>query len=392
MPAAPQKIAVFTGTRAEYGLLKPLLAELRARSEFALQLIVSGAHLSAAHGNTWQEIEADGLPVSAKVDMGLSTDDPRAITDALGRGVQGFGAVLADLQPDALVLVGDRYEVLGMAGAALIANVPIIHIHGGEVTEGAIDDAIRHAVSKMARFHFVAAEPFRRRLLQMGEAADTVWTVGSLGLDNIATLDPIPLDVICADLGLICARPVFLLTFHPVTAMGQAGLDELTALLAALNEVEATVIVTGTNVDAGNQAVHDHLSAFVAAQPEQRVMVPSLGMRRYLSAMQQADLVIGNSSSGLLEAPALGTPTVNVGNRQSGRPMAPSVLSVAGERTAIARAIAEALSADHQTLSAACETPYGMAGTANRILDLLVDIDFAAIGPKQFVDQVSADD
>ncbi len=391
MTGAPKKIAVFTGTRAEYGLLKPLLSGLQERSEFDLQLIVSGAHLSADHGNTWQEIEADGFAICVKVDMDLDGDDPRSITRALGKGVQGFADALADLKPDALVLVGDRYELLGMASAALIANIAIIHVHGGEVTEGAIDDAIRHAVSKMARLHFVAAEPFRQRLLQMGEAADTVWTVGSLGLDNISALDPVPLDTICADLGVKADGPIFLLTFHPVTALGQAGLDELTALLGAIDSFDASVIVTGTNADTGNQAVHDQLSAFIAAKQDRRALVQSLGMRRYLSAVQQADLVLGNSSSGLLEAPALGTPTVNVGHRQSGRPLAPSVLSVEGDCDAIKDAIAQALSQDHQALSTACDTPYGTPGAAGRILDVLADIDFASIGPKQFVDRVVTD-
>ncbi len=379
-----RKIAVFTGTRAEYGLLFWLMKAINKNPALELQIIVSGAHLSPQFGETWKQIEEDGFTIAAKVDLQLTGDTPLAITHALARGVAGCGEALAQLNPDILVVLGDRYEALAAAQAAMIARIPIAHIHGGESTEGAIDEAIRHAITKMAHLHFVAAEVFRTRVIQLGETPEHVWVVGAAGLDNIAALPVIPKEELEKIVGLTLAPPLFLLTYHPETLHHADPMDSLTHVLAALNEQNGTIVITGTNADTGGTEIRRALQAFAAQQPANVAYVENLGASRYLSLMRCADVVIGNSSSGLLEAPAIGTPSINIGDRQRGRPLAPSVITCAHDKEALRAALSQALADTHKKIAAKRQTPYGTAGAAERMAKILASLPLDNILRKRF--------
>ena len=366
-----RRIAIFTSTRAEYGLLRPLMCETANRPGLTLQVIVSGTHLSPLHGMTRREIEADGFAIDATVEMLLSGDSAVATSKAAALAMIGTAEALDRLRPDVLVLLGDRYELLAAAQAAVLARVPIAHVHGGETTEGAIDELIRHAVSKLAHLHFPAAEPYAQRLRQMGESREHVWTVGALALDNIAALDPVPREELEQHLGLKLKSPSFLVTYHPVTTLEDSGLRAMQSLLTALDECDATVVVTGTNADPGASAIRQVLEHFAAQHPGRVALVESLGARRYLSLMSQVDAVVGNSSSGLLEAPAMGVATVDIGSRQQGRLRAPSVIHCNEDVDCIRAALTLSRTKEWRELVACCDTPYGKPGAARRIVDVL---------------------
>lgn len=378
-----RRVAVVTGSRAEFGLLRFLLEDLRDDARAELALVVTGAHLSADHGATVSEIRAVGLPIAAEVPLGLQDDSPVGIAASTGAGVAGIARALDDLRPDVLVLLGDRYEVLAAAEAALLLRVPVAHIHGGETTEGAVDEAIRHAVTKMSHLHFVAAEDYRRRVVQLGEDPERVWTVGALGLDCIDRLAPLDDEGLRTLLGgWDPGKRPLLLTYHPAT-LGDA--DPAAAADAVLTALDAfpdrRVIATEANADAGGRAINAALRRWAAGQPERVRVVASLGQRGYLTAMRRAGAVVGNSSSGLLEGPALGVPTVNVGDRQRGRLRAPSVLDVAEDAAAVRDGIARALAGRW-----APETPYGTPGASDRILEVLLTHPLNSLLRKSFHD------
>lgn len=381
-----RRIAFFTSTRAEYGLLRPMMAEVASRPELTLQVIASGTHLSQAHGETWREIAADGFSIDARVDMQLGADDVGSVAASAALALSGTAQALARLMPDVLVLLGDRYELLAAAQAAVLARIPIAHVHGGEVTEGAIDESIRHAVTKLAHWHFAAAEPYAERIRQMGEASDRVWNVGALAMDNIAALDPVPRDQLEAFLRLPLRAPTFLVTYHPVTLEADGGLAAMQSLLTALKDFAGSVVITGVNADPGAGAIRAALQMFAGANPDRVVLVESLGARRYLSLMHQVDAVVGNSSSGLLEAPAVGVPTVDIGARQQGRLRAPSVLHCSEGAAEIRRTLEQALSPAHRAISARRDTPYGRPGAARRIVDILQTVEAGSLA-KPFVDR-----
>jgi len=366
-----RKVCVVTATRAEYGLLYWLLCALRDDPQLELQLVVTGAHLSKAHGMTVKGIEADGFVIAERLSILLQDDSPQGVTKSLGLATLGFADAFARLAPDVLVLLGDRYEMLGAAQAAMIGRIPIAHIHGGETTEGVIDEAIRHSITKMSHLHFVAADAFRHRVVQLGEDPGRVWVVGAVGLDNIARLPLIERGALELQLGLPLASPVLLLTYHPVTLREQDPGSAMQTLLEVADEQGGTLIITGVNADTGGSAMRQVAERFAAARPGKVLLVESLGSLRYLSALKHADVVVGNSSSGLLEAPALGTPTVDIGERQQGRPRAPSVVHCAAQAPDILAAIQRALSPEHRAISARCETPYGTPGAAGRIWAVL---------------------
>lgn len=387
-----RRIAFFTSTRAEYGLLRPLMAEVAARPDLALQVVASGTHLSEAHGATWREIVADGFPIDARVVMTISAaDDAEGVASSAAQVLSGVAETLVRLKPDVLVLLGDRYELLAAAQAAVLARTPIAHIHGGEATEGAIDECIRHAVTKLSHWHFAAAEPYAERIRQMGEASALVWNVGAPAMDNIAALDPVPKEALESFLGLTLRAPAFLVTYHPVTLEDDGGLAAMQSLLAALDTCAGSVVITGTNADPGANAIRASLKVFRDERPDRVVLVESMGARRYLSLMRHVDAVVGNSSSGLLEAPAIGIPTVDIGPRQQGRLRAPSVVHCGESAAEIRQALETALSADHRAIAARRESPYGRPGAARRIVDLLAAVDLTARS-KPFVDRRCAAD
>ena len=359
---------------------------LRAVPGVRLQVVVTGAHLAPEMGETWREIEAAGIGIDARVEMLVSGDTPTAVAKSLGLGTIGFADALARLAPDLLVLLGDRYEILAAAQTAMVLRIPIAHIHGGETTEGAIDEAIRHAITKMAHLHFVAAEPFRRRVIAMGEAPERVFTVGALGLDGIAKVDPMDEADLAGALGLELERPFLLVTYHPAT-LAENACAGAEALLAALESLsEGTVLFTGVNADADGRRIDRLIRDFVARDEDRRAYRASLGQRLYLNAMRHADVVVGNSSSGIIEAPSLGVPTVNLGARQEGRPRAPSVIDCAQTPQAIGAAIRRALDPAFKARAARRESPYGEPGASDRIARILADAPLDGLLMKRFHD------
>ncbi len=384
MSTNPRRVMVVTGSRAEYGLLYRLLCEIEASSRLDLQLIVTGSHLSERHGRTVTEIERDGLPIAGAVDMGLDGDRPADLTRSMGRALIGFADVLAHLQPDVMVVLGDRYEVFAAAEAAMLARVPIAHIHGGEASEGQIDEAIRHALTKMAHYHFVAADPYRARVIQMGEQPDRVFNVGAPGLDAIVEAEGMSFDAAMASAGFNPKRPLFLVTYHPVTLQGCAA-DDARALLTALEGFpEASIIFTGTNADTDGDEITHLIDTYVDSHAPRVMQISSFGRERYVSALRGADVVIGNSSSGIIEAPAVGTPTVNIGARQQGRLRAPSIIDCDTSPQAIGEAIEKSLDAEFQNMAKACDTPYGRGGASKEIARLLETLPLDNVLMKKF--------
>lgn len=360
-----------TATRAEYGLLYWLLRALQDDPGVMLQVVVTGTHLSPQFGRTVDRIEADGFPIAERIPMLQQDDGPQGVTQSLALATLGFAAAWARLQPELVVVLGDRYEMLAAAQSAMVARIPLAHIHGGEATEGLIDEAIRHAITKMSHLHFVAAEPFRQRVIQLGEAPRRVWVVGATGLDNIARLALTDRTALEKDLNFSLASPCLLATYHPVTLLDEDPALAMGALFDAIDDVGARVVLTGVNADTGSSALRHAAERFAAQHPGRVLLADTLGVQRYLSVMRCADAVVGNSSSGLIEAPAMGVPTVDVGPRQQGRPRAPSVLHCDTTRDAIRQAIQQALQPSHRELAAKRESPYGTPGAAERIAAVL---------------------
>ncbi|SHF80947.1 UDP-N-acetylglucosamine 2-epimerase (non-hydrolysing) [Modicisalibacter ilicicola DSM 19980] len=367
-----RRIAVFTGTRAEYGLLYWLMKDIQAHPTLELQVIAAAMHLSPEFGHTWQAIVDDGFPVDAKVEMLLSSDSRVGIAKSMGLGTIGLADALDRLAPDTLVILGDRFEALSAAQTALVMNIPIVHLHGGELTEGAYDDAIRHAITKMASLHGVAAEPYRQRVIQMGERPERVLNIGALGLDHLTRSPRMSRQALAKSLDFSLHAPYLLVTYHPVTLAEEAPVESFQALLAALDRwPDHQVILTYPNADNGGRAIIPFLEAYAAQQPERTLAIPSLGFQRYFSAVAEAAAVVGNSSSGLIEVPSFGVPTVNIGQRQSGRLAANSVLHCTADVEAIHAALQQALSADFQTACRHIHNPYGQGQAAEKIVEAL---------------------
>ncbi len=386
MTASRRRIAVVTGSRADYGLLRGILRELRGMDDVDLQVIVCGMHLLPKFGETWRVIEADGFPIAAKIDLELDDDRAETVARGTGVGVIGFSKTLTALAPDLLVMLGDRFEILSAAVAATLLNIPIAHIHGGEVTSGAFDDAIRHAITKMACLHFVAAEPYRRRVIQMGENPEFVFNVGAPGLDEAANAPALDQPALFQALGIGGPSRFLLVTLHPTTARPEADAATVSALLGALASIEdRTIIFTGVNADPGHRAIDDAIRAFVAARSGRAHLFASLGSERYWAALRLADAVVGNSSSGIAEAPAVGTPSVNIGERQLGRLRASSIIDCRAEQASILAALQCILEGRFHP-DASREPPYGRGGASKRIAAIVRRIDLKRAFPKYFHD------
>ncbi|MFJ5565441.1 UDP-N-acetylglucosamine 2-epimerase [Lysinibacillus xylanilyticus] len=311
-----RKICIVTGTRAEYGLLSNLAKQLQKDKEFDLQMIVTGMHLSPDFGSTYKEIENDGFLIDEKIEILLSADSPTGIVKSIGLATISFTDALNRLQPDLIIILGDRFEMLAVAQTALIMQIPIAHIHGGECTFGAYDDAIRHSITKMATWHFTSTESHRKRVIQLGESPERVYNVGALGIENIANLNLLTRHELFQKLQLDEQRPMFLITYHPETNGHINGIYEL--LKALENYPDINLVFTKSNADNGGRMINESIQQFVLNHSNAKIF-DSLGQLKYLSAVKNADVVIGNSSSGLIEVPYLETPTVNCGNRQEGR-------------------------------------------------------------------------
>lgn len=381
-----RKICVVTGTRAEYGLLFWLMKEIQQDPDLELQIIATGMHLSPEFGLTWKQIEKDGFFISEKVEMLLSSDTPSGIAKSTGLGIIGFADAFARLCPDILVLLGDRFETIAAAIAAHISRIPIAHIHGGETTEGAIDEAFRHAVTKMAQLHFVAAEPYRKRVIQMGEMPERVFLVGSPGLDHLEHLDFLNREELEKDLELSLDSPLFLVTYHPVTLEGDPSIP-FNELLKALDAFpEAKIVFTFPNADTEGRVLIKMIEEFVSKNTHRAKAFSSLGQQRYLSLMKICDVVIGNSSSGLTEAPSFGVPTVNIGNRQKGRLRTNSIIDCPEKRGDIERSIRKAISLDFKFLALRSKDSYQYNNSSQKIQKILKHIPIKTLLGKSFFD------
>lgn len=375
-------IAVFTGTRAEYGLLYWLMKDIAADPDLELRLIVSGTHLSPEFGLTYQQIEQDGFRIDERVEMVLSSNTSVGVVKSMGVALLGFADALARQQPDTLVILGDRYEALAAAQAAMLQRIPVAHLHGGEITEGAYDDAIRHAITKLSFLHFTAAEPYRQRVIQLGEAPERVFNVGAIGLDHIAKTPLLSLAELQESLGFILHSPFMVVTYHPVTLADEPAEESFMALLSALDEFpDYQVIMTYPNADDGGRAIIPLIEKYAANYPGRVLAIPSLGYKRYLSAVRHSIAVVGNSSSGIIEVPSLGVSTINIGQRQQGRLAAESVLHCEANTCAIVRCIKKALLPVNKN---AFTNPYGAGDASSQIVTRLKTSTTHAI--KQFHD------
>jgi GDP/UDP-N,N'-diacetylbacillosamine 2-epimerase (hydrolysing) len=379
-------VCVVTGTRADYGLLRWVMEGIRQSPDLHLQVIATGMHLSPEFGLTYREIEKDGFAIDRKVEMLLSSDTPAGVTKSMGLGLIGFGEAIEQLKPDLMLLLGDRFEIFAAAAAAMVARVPLAHLHGGETTEGAIDEAIRHSITKMSHLHFVAAEEYRRRVVQLGEAPERVFLVGGLGIDNIKRLDLLDRAALEASLDFKLGPKNLLVTFHPVTLEKSTAGAQMTELLAALDALEDThLIFTMPNADTDGRILIAMIEQFVATHPNARVYT-SLGQMRYLSCISQVDGVVGNSSSGLIEVPSFRKGTVNIGDRQRGRLKAGSVIDCAPDRQSIADALRTLYSAEFQSGLAMVRNPYGEGGASDKVVRVLQEYPLDQLLKKPFYD------
>lgn len=385
--SAPRKICVVTGSRAEYGLLFWLMKEIQADPDLELQLLVTGMHLSPEFGLTWQQIVADGFSIARKVEMLLSSDTPIGISKAMGLGLIGFADALDDIRPDIVVVLGDRFEIFAAAQAAMNQRIPIAHIHGGELSEGAVDDAIRHAISKMAHLHFTSTETYRRRVIQLGEQPERVFDVGAPGLDNVFRLPLLDKVALEQAIGFRFGNRNLLVTFHPVTLENATAGEQFEQLLAALDDFTDThIIFTHPNADAGGRVIAELIENYRRRYSERVASFVSLGAIRYLSALRQVDAVVGNSSSGILEAPTFKIATVNIGDRQRGRLCADSVIQCLPTEAAIRQALAAVFSDDFSARLKQVVNPYGEGGASLKIKEILKRTPLEGLLKKHFYD------
>jgi len=381
-----RKICVVTGTRAEYGLLRWLMKDIKDEEGLSLVVIATGSHLSPEFDLTYREIESDGFEISRKIEMLVSSDSPVGIAKSMGLGMIGFADSFAELRPDVLVVIGDRFEIFAAVAAALVARIPVAHIHGGESTEGAFDEALRHSITKMSHLHFVAAGEYRRRVIQLGEHPDRVFLVGGLGVDAIKRISFLKKEELEASMDFNFGSKNLLVTFHPVTLESESSSKQFGELLEALEElIDTAVIFTMPNADTGGDEITRMIKSFVEKHDFAKSFV-SLGQLRYLSCLQYVDGVVGNSSSGLLEAPSMGVGTINIGERQRGRLKASSVIDCLPEKLSIDHAIKKLYSDDFRNLVRSQVAPYGTGGASRRILETLHHYDLSGLVIKPFYD------
>ena len=379
-----RKVCIVTGTRAEYGILRWLMEDIRETPGLELQVIATGMHLSPEFGLTYREIENDGFSIDRKVEMLLSSDTPSGLAKSMGLGLISFGDALQQLQPDIMLVLGDRIELFSAVAAAMVARIPVAHLHGGESTEGAFDEAIRHSITKMSHLHFVAAEEYRKRVIQLGEHPDRVFLVGGLGIDNIKKLDLLDRLELEASLKFKLGLKNLLITFHPVTLENESSAMQMKELLGALETLEDThLIFTMPNADTHGRVLIEMIDQFVAKHPNARSYA-SLGQLKYLSCVRHVDGVVGNSSSGLLEVPSFAKGTINIGDRQRGRLKTKSVIDCDPEQKSIAAALRKLYSKEFLLELETVQNPYGEGGASKKIVKILQDHPLESILKKPF--------
>lgn len=380
-----KKICIVTATRAEYGLLKPLMHKLQESDRFELQVVVTGAHLSPEFGLTYRLIEADGFRIDEKVEMLLSSDTPTGIVKSMGVVQMGFADLFNRFTPDAVVLLGDRYEMLAIAASATIFTIPIIHLHGGEITEGAYDDSIRHAISKLSAVHFTSTEEYRQRLIQMGENPTKVHNVGAIGLDNIIDLPLLTQEELEENLGIKLKKYNFQVTFHPETLSDMSSEEQFEILLQAIRQQDDSYFIfTKANADTNGRIINQMIDQFVNENSAIASAYTSLGSLRFLSAVKICDAIVGNSSSGIIEAPSLGTATINIGDRQRGRTQASSILNCNVELNDIIRCFKTVKDSVFKKSVLDIRNPYGQGGTSDKIVQILSELEWDNLKIKKF--------
>lgn len=366
------KICVATGTRAEYGLLKPLMSAILKEPLWQLQLLVTGTHLSPEFGLTYLQIEKDGFSIDAKVEMLLSSDTSSAIVKSMGLGMAGYAEAFNKLRPDLLIVLGDRFEMLSVSAAALIFKVPIAHIHGGELTEGAYDDSIRHAITKMSQLHFVSTEEYKQRVIQLGEQPEFVHNVGAIGIDNLEQLQLLTKPELEKDLEIMFDEKNYLVTFHPATlALVSAG-EQFSELLKAIDGQEKSFFIfTKANSDTDGRVINEMIDEYVASHRHKSTAFASMGQLRYLSVMKIATAVVGNSSSGIIEAPSFNTPTINIGERQKGRIQADTIINCDANVQSISEAFKKIGNPSFLMKIANASNPYKKNNTTSQIIETI---------------------
>ena len=366
-----KKIAVLTATRAEYGLLKNVILKLKATKEFEVEVLVTGMHLSPEFGYTYKEIEQDGIRINKKIDILLSGDSPACISKSMGLAIMGFGEYFAESTPDMLVVLGDRYETLAVCIAAMNQRIPIAHLYGGETTEGAVDESIRHSITKMSYLHFTSTEAYRNRVIQLGEHPDRVFTVGAMGIENIKSVELLSKKELEESIQYKMEKPFVVVTFHPVTLENNTSKEQCQELLDAIEQFpHLQFVITRANADADGRVINRMLEEYVEKK-ENCFLIASLGMQRYLSALKYCAFVMGNSSSGIVEAPSFKIPTVNIGERQKGRIQAESVINCEPRTETIISAMNLALKWKKENVLDEVTNPYGDGNTSNKIVDCI---------------------
>lgn len=365
-------ISIVTATRAEYGLLRPIIDRLRENEQIDVRLVVTGAHLSPEFGLTYREIEHDGYPIDEKIEILLSADTPASISKSMGLAMISFADYYAKLKPDLVILLGDRYETLAVAIAAMNQRIPIAHLYGGETTEGAVDESIRHAITKMSYLHFTSTEEYRKRVIQLGEAPERVFCVGAVGIENIKRVKLMTKPELEESINFRLDKPYAVVTFHPVTLEHNNSREQITALLEACNTFkDMKFIFTKANADTDGRIINRLMDDYAAGNSNV-LSVSSLGIARYLSALKNAAMVIGNSSSGLVEAPSFGIPTINIGDRQRGRLQSDSVINCKPVADEIVEAMRLALSEEFSIKARNTVNPYGDGRVSDKIADTIL--------------------
>lgn len=391
MTTAPRrKIAVITGSRAEYGLLFLVIKGIHDNPALELQLLVTGSHLMPQYGLTVKDIEQDGFPIAARIDLGIDSDIPSMVGRAIAQGVVGFSEMYARLKPDLIVVLGDRFEIFAAVSAAVSFRIPVAHISGGEVTVGAIDDIFRHAITKMSHLHFPSAKPYAERIIQMGEDPKRVFCVGALGMDNITTLDFFSKEELAQELGIPLQKPWGVVTYHPVTLAPGYEQVYIDALLSALDAFPDVYWIIGLpNMDPGNLVIRKRIEDYQAAHANVKTAA-SLGFRRYLSVLKYAVVMVGNSSSGLTESPMFHLPVVNIGIRQQGRIRTENVIDAPdGDSQAIREAIRRTRSPEFRNSLQNLENPFGNGKASERIVSTLETVDLEKLAFKRFYDMAN---
>lgn len=369
-----KRIGIMTGTRAEYGLLKPLMQEINKDNDLELYLIVSGMHLSPEFGMTYKEIEEDGFQINAKVEMLLSSDSPAGISKSIGLGVIGFADEFQRAELDMLILLGDRYEALSAAICAMVMRIPIAHLHGGELTEGAIDEGMRHSITKMSYLHFTSTEQYRNRVIQLGENPERVFYVGALGVENIKKINLMTKEELERSIHFEIDENTVIVTYHPVTLENNTVEEQFLNLLEVLDRnPKIRMIFTKANADTNGRIVNELIDKYAAQNSERACAFVSLGQKRYLSALKYCRIVIGNSSSGIIEAPSFGKPIINIGDRQKGRICADSVINCGYTQQEIQQAMETALTKEFENKASNCRNPYEKENTAANIISVIKD-------------------